>query len=360
VLDQTRLLSSDLSLRPFDPVAHEVAWTCSVPTTTDEVLQYCPESTTNEQYFQLSFFDRPGAGSRAAVRKPKPQSPSCVQLPPPGYVFPKKMQSMPLAEGEQAVNWPNLRVNKLEDLLVFNRGTPKNLYHFNASFYDYEQEAILDAAAKVIPFGHKVRTMLDVGSGGGSLGMLAKRRYDVQVVSTVFADWPYCEYISERGQICMYIDAMEAMPFAKFSYDVVHSSWVFHALFTHQLRAAFLEQNRVLRPGGYLWIYGVCSRTRQQDSCDGPAGLPYPPHPCVPFACCFLSGGWSNEQVETIDHLLVGQLGYTYLENTKTWIDTTKVKHAFDSVPYQLDWNAILVKPIRADEKTCQRVYQQQ
>ncbi len=98
--------------------------------------------------------------------------------------------------------------------------------------------------------------MLDVGSGGASLGMLAKRRYDVQVVSTVFADWPYCEYITERGQICMYVDAMEAMPFAKFSYDVVHSSWVFHALFSHQLRAAYLEQNRILRPGGYMWIYG--------------------------------------------------------------------------------------------------------
>ena len=122
----------------------------------------------------------------------------------------------------------------------------------------------------------------------------------------------------------MYIDAMEAMPFSKFSYDVVHSSWVFHALFNHQLRAAFLEQNRILRPGGYMWIFG----------------------------------GWAKEQVDTIHHLLVDQLGYKYLMNEKRMIDRTKVKHTFDNIPYELDWTAILVKPIRADEGTCKRVYQ--
>ncbi len=64
--------------------------------------------------------------------------------------------------------------------------------------------------------------------GGASLGLLLKRLYDVQTVSTVFADWPYCEYITERGGLCMLLDAMIAFPFAKFSYDVVHSSWIFY------------------------------------------------------------------------------------------------------------------------------------
>jgi SAM-dependent methyltransferase len=322
-LDHSRLKKTDLTLSKFDFASHEKTLSCaaSKPVAQNESLTWCPETATNEQYYQLQFFDRPGAGSRAAVRKPKPAFPKCVQLPPEGYKFPPKVQSMPLAPGDTAVHWPNLRVQKLEDLLVFNMGTPKNLYHFNASFYDYEQEAILDASAAVIPWGHKVRLMLDVGSGGASLGMLAKRRYDVQVVSTVFADWPYCEYITERGQICMYVDAMEAMPFAKFSYDVIHSSWVFHALFTHQLRTAYLEQHRLLRPGGYLWIYG----------------------------------GWSFAQVDTIMHLLVDQLGYTLLYEKRLVVDTTKVKHAFDTIPFELEWTAILLKPIRADD-TCVRV----
>ncbi len=70
--------------------------------------------------------------------------------------------------------------------------------------------------------------MLDVGTGAASLGLLLKRLYGVQTVSTVFAYWPYCEYITERGGLCMLLDAMIAFPFAKFSYDVAHSSWIFH------------------------------------------------------------------------------------------------------------------------------------
>jgi len=326
-MDHSRLKPTDLTMQKFDFSSHEKTWQCSAAAarSKNETLTWCPETATNEQYYQLQFFDRPGAGSKSlAVRRPKPKFAPCVQLPPEDYRFPKKVQSMPLAVGEQAVHWPNLRVQKLEDLLVFNRGTPKNLYHFNASFYDYEQEAILDASAKYIPWGHKVRTMLDVGSGGASLGMLAKRRYDVQVVSTVFADWPYCEYISERGQICMYVDAMEPMPFAKFSYDVVHSSWVFHALYPNQLRAAYLEQNRLLRPGGYMWIYG----------------------------------GWSFEQVDAILHLLVDQLGYTVLHEHRLLIDTSKVKRAFDTIPFELEWTVILLKPIRAGDG-CVRVLEE-
>jgi hypothetical protein len=250
---QTRLSSDDLALQGsrFDLASHEFEWKCD-----EELLKpkgnmtFCPETATSEQYFQLTFFDRPGAGSKVAVRKGRPVSPTCVQLPPRDYVWPTKHAQIPVTKGTDGVNWPNLRVATLKDLLVFNRGTPKNLYHFNASFYDYEQEAIVSHAAKYIPFDQKVRIMMDIGSGGGSLGLLLKRRYDVQVVSTVFADWPYCEYITERGNLCMYLDAMEAMPFAKFSYDILHSSWVFHALLNHQLVHTFLEQNRILRPGG--------------------------------------------------------------------------------------------------------------
>jgi hypothetical protein len=250
---QSRLSSDDLALQGsrFDLASHEFEWKCDEELVKPKGnMTFCPETATSEQYFQLTFFDRPGAGSKVAVRKGRPVSPTCVQLPPRDYVWPTKHAQIPVTKGTDGVNWPNLRVATLKDLLVFNRGTPKNLYHFNASFYDYEQEAIVSHAAKYIPFDQKVRIMMDIGSGGGSLGLVLKRRYDVQVVSTVFADWPYCEYITERGNLCMYLDAMEAMPFAKFSYDILHSSWVFHALLNHQLVHTFLEQNRILRPGG--------------------------------------------------------------------------------------------------------------
>ena len=319
--EHDRLGSDDLALlgEKFDLAQHEFEWKCDEDIVKPKGNQtFCPETATSEQYFQLTFFDRPGAGSKVAVRKGKPHSPTCVQLPPRDYKWPQKHQQLPVPKGADGVNWPNLRVKTLKDLLVFNRGTPKNLYHFNASFYDYEQEQIVSHAARYIPFDQKVRLMLDIGSGGGSLGLVLKRRYDVQTVSTVFADWPYCEYITERGNICMYLDAMEAMPFAKFSYDLVHSSWVFHALLNHQLVHTFLEQNRIIRPGGYIW----------------------------------LNGGWSNSQVSTIENLFLTQLGYTVIYNHKKPVPHPG-RTKFDTVPFELEWEVIMVKPIRADEKTC-------
>jgi len=118
----------------------------------------------------------------------------------------------------------------------------------------------------------------------------------------------------------MYVDAMEPMPFAKFSYDIVHSSWVFHALFNEQLRQAFLEQNRILRPGGYIWI----------------------------------NGGWSYEQVKTLENLLITQLGYKKLWENKRPV-TSKTK--FDTVHYELDWEVILLKPIKAQCKGQDRAH---
>ena len=177
---------------------------------------------------------------------------------------------------------------------------------------------------------------------------------------------PYCEYISERGgQICMLLDAMEAMPFAKSSYDVIHSSWVFHALFNHQLRAAYLEQNRLLRPGGYMWSVFLRHNTAAASLFAGCVPLP------SPFAIGVLTifllllsvcvhplriyGGWSLGQVATITHLLVEQLGYTILFQRRNMVDRSKVNHSFDKIPFELEWTAILLKPSRVDENSCQR-----
>lgn len=41
---------------------------------------------------------------------------------------------------------------------------------------------------------------------------------------------------------------------AKFSFDVLHVSWVYHGQTPDELRVMFHELNRILRPGGYLWL----------------------------------------------------------------------------------------------------------
>ena len=254
------------------------------------------------------------------LKRPFPKYQNCVHLPPKDYVWPNKFPTLPaLGDG---VHWPNFRVNSHKELVVFNEATPKNIYHFEAPVYDIDALGEISWAAKYIPFGPKIRNMLDVGAGGGSLGLLLKRKYDVQTLSTVFADWPYCEYITERGGLCMLVDVMEPMPFAKFTFDVVHISWVFHGQQPEELIVMFNEINRVIRPGGYLWM----------------------------------RGGWSRRQVTTMQALLGGRFGYEMLVTEEQGIKPeVAAKNAFGEkkdLPYELNWNVIMVKPIRAEQGT--------
>jgi hypothetical protein len=66
----------------------------------------------------------------------------------------------------------------------------------------------------------------------------------------------------------------------------------------------------------------------------------------------WLNGGWSRSQVSTIENLFLTQLGYTVIFQHKRPVAHPGKTH-FDTVPYDLDWEVIMVKPIRADEKTC-------
>lgn len=213
-------------------------------------------------------------------------------------------------------------MNDFQGLIDFNRGTPKNLYHFDAPKYDLDALDELKFAANVIPFAKRVRLMLDVGAGGGSLSLLLKRKYDVQSINTAFPDWPYCEYITERGSHCILIDVMESLPFSQRSFDLLHVSWVYHGQYPNELYKMFHELNRVLRPGGFLWM----------------------------------RGGWSTIQVEALKDVLINQLGYTILKE-KVSIKPEQVSSriffgANNTLPYQQDWTVVLLKPIRAVKST--------
>lgn len=306
---------------------YETTWSyCSLTSSPfsghNSTLPLCPAVVTSEQRWQMGWFGAhvvPGAPSRAL-----PDFLPCVHLPPAQYTYPKKARNLPAISGND-VPWSNLGVQQLEDLKVFNLATPKNLYHFDAPRYDIDALDELSTAAPYIPFASKIRLVLDVGAGGGSLGLLLKQKYDIQTLSTIFADWPYCEYITERGGHCILLDVMESLPFAKFSYDVVHLSWVYHGQDVDELRLMYHELNRVIRPGGYLWM----------------------------------RGGWSKKQVEFLTRLLTQQFGYKILyEETNlkpAAISQSVFFGSHKTLPYEVDWIVILLKPIQAVRKdTCQ------
>ena len=310
-------IAGDLSLNSsFSTAEHEHVWQyCSIGGPSDPIISsaipFCDQTPNVEQRYQMSWF---GTHVVPGLKRPFPKYLDCVHLPPAGYTWPTKYPRLPATEA--AVHWPNFRVASHQELVVFNEATPKNLYHFDAPKYDKDALGELSWAAKYIPFGPKIRNMLDVGAGGGSLGLLMKRKYDIQVLSTVFADWPYCEYITERGGLCMLVDVMEPMPFAKFTFDVIHVSWVFHGQQPEELIVMFNEINRVIRPGGYLWM----------------------------------RGGWSKRQVNTMQQLLGDKFGYSVLvqEEKKKPAEVTARMSFGEQLPYEEDWNVIMVKPIHA------------
>jgi SAM-dependent methyltransferase len=275
--------------------------------------KFCPETMTNEQLYQLTWFGHHVAQGHESPQRFVPPFLDCIHLPPAGYVWPKKHPELP-SPGD-AVHWPNLRASQRTDLVEFNRGTPKNLYHFEAGVYDKDGLDELSIAAKYIPLQKKVRNMLDIGAGGGSLGVLLKAKYNIQTIASAFADWPYCEYMTERGELCLMLDVMEAMPFAKFSFDMIHISWVYHGQRPEELWEFLHEVDRIIRPGGYL----------------------------------YMRGGWSNSQI-VAQRSMLSWLGYTLLHevvSNKPAAVTAKVSFG-EGLPYHADWTAIYVKPIRA------------
>ena len=272
------LLPSDLSLQPaFDWRALEHAWTycdrAKVAVPFLGVVELCdPSDFRLEQTFEKAQFVIP---AQRGAPVDKPHAPDCIWAPPAEFSFPSKHLSLPASVNSTWVRWENHLVLSAANLSLFNYGYGKNLYHFDAPFYDREQLAKLDRVAAHIPFAAKVRNGLDIGAGGGSLSLLLHRRYNTVVLNLVYAELPYCEYITERGGLCAYITAFWSMPFAKFSFDFVHIAWLFHMYSGYGLIEKLMEVHRVLRPGGYLWWEGGFSYAQRDSVKDWATSLGY-------------------------------------------------------------------------------------
>ena len=330
-----RPFADDLSENEYNVDTHTITWEyCLAPAAHVSTFTYaelgnlsitpdfatfpnlhCPTTPTVEQHWQIGWYGGQVAVGVKERNFPLPQK--CVQLPPANYVWPKKYTDLPAAD-QTFLNWPNLRVNQYEELIVFNEGTPKNLYHFNAPRYDLDGLDELSLGAKYIPFTNKVRNFLDIGAGGGSLGLLLKRKYGVEAMSIIFPDWPYCEYITERGGLCVLVDVMEAMPFARASFDAVHISWVYHGQQPTELIQMYTEIDRIVRPGGYIWQ----------------------------------RGGWSLSQIAAQKAMFTA-LGYVQLYEKLDVKpeDITKRISFGENLPFEAEWTCIYVKPIRAERK---------
>lgn len=115
---------------------------------------------------------------------------------------------------------------------------------------------LIEATLHGVPLPPGCR-LLDVGFGGGLLLELAHRR-GVRALAGVDPSEAAVEAVRRRGRafagaaLRLEVGAVEALPFADASFDVVASTNTVY--FWPDLARAFAELRRVLRPGGVLAI----------------------------------------------------------------------------------------------------------
>jgi SAM-dependent methyltransferase len=93
-----------------------------------------------------------------------------------------------------------------------------------------------------------VRLVLDIGAGNGNLAVNLFRRYGDRIITVsttliVAAEAgtltpPFMQLIAARGFPTVAVDIYSFFPFGESTFDVVHTSWVYHSGFT---RHAIME-----------------------------------------------------------------------------------------------------------------------
>ena len=87
--------------------------------------------------------------------------------------------------------------------------------------------------------------VLDIDSKGGALGWMVKERYpQINVLSTSTSDLPSCDYMAEKGQVCILSDLRRSLPFARFSFDLIHMNNVIRNLNISEVLNLGYEMNR--------------------------------------------------------------------------------------------------------------------
>ncbi|QIN80488.1 mycofactocin system glycosyltransferase [Rubrobacter marinus] len=157
--------------------------------------------------------------------------------------------------GELAEAWRTAAPNTTEEVTAFYRGTDAYLYDLTWWHALVEDEsALAGVEALEAAAGHRARTVLDFGSGIGSLGLLmARHGLDVTLAEINPALSDYARWRFDRRVLsARFLDAgTEALPEAAF--DFVSAVDVLEHL--PDPRAALRSLAAALRPGGTLFVH---------------------------------------------------------------------------------------------------------
>ncbi|KAL3619848.1 hypothetical protein CASFOL_034760 [Castilleja foliolosa] len=171
------------------------------------------------------------------------------------------------------VRWSNYQCRNFECLSSKN---PKRGYSKCSGCFEMEKEKLkwvsnnntFDFSIKDV-LGIKkgeIRIGLDYGVGTGSFAA-RMREQDVTIVSTALnLGAPFNEMIALRGLIPLYVTLNQRLPFFDNTMDMIHTTGFLDGWIDLQLLDFILfDWDRVLRPGGLLWIDRFFCKRKELD-----------------------------------------------------------------------------------------------
>lgn len=101
----------------------------------------------------------------------------------------------------------------------------------------------------------ELRIGLDYSMGTGTFAARMKEHDITIITATLNLGAPFSETIAHRGLVPLYISINQRLPFFDNTLDIVHTTLLLDGWIDHQLLDFVLfDFDRVLRPGGLLWI----------------------------------------------------------------------------------------------------------
>lgn len=100
-----------------------------------------------------------------------------------------------------------------------------------------------------------LRIGLDIGGGTGSFAVRMREHNVTIITSTLNLNGPFNNFIAQRGVIPFFMSIGVRFPFWDNTLDIVHSMHVLsNWIPIDTLEFIFYDIDRVLRPGGFLWL----------------------------------------------------------------------------------------------------------
>ncbi|EFJ26078.1 hypothetical protein SELMODRAFT_12874, partial [Selaginella moellendorffii] len=103
--------------------------------------------------------------------------------------------------------------------------------------------------------GGSIRIGLDIGGGSGTFAVRMREHNVTIVTTTLNFDGPFNSFIALRGVIPLYLTVSQRFPFFDNTLDIVHSMHVLsNWIPLGMLDFILFDIDRILRPGGILWL----------------------------------------------------------------------------------------------------------